>query len=603
MTATATQRPGRTPRTNWRVTPFAALAVLAVPTPGAALVVQVNSIQAATGSAVKPNERLGLGVGLVSPAVKHVINVADCELYRKNPPAKVAVSWTWTDRDLTVATPQYSVKVAPAGKTCETGNLSESSKDGACKLVAEKVTYASPPVSTTVDLADLITGTDCRSGASATAKIYFVVSDDRASSGAASQVNGVTLDVAIQLSVPATPTLATLAGGESNLHVTWSFADKTKIKGARVYWSAKVFSPNDLGAVPGRSATLTTTSYQITGLKNGQTYFVSVTAVDDDENESAGAPLKTAEPRATQDFWQYYQASGGSEEGGYAICSAGRTPGPASVLVALLVAVALALLVRRRRPAWGLRAGVSLVACAVLGVGSVGAPSTARAASPQTMSLDLRVAKYLPQIDREFGKTAGGNGTGKTPFADVLKSSDWQVSLALDWRVAHGVLGELGLGVAAGLWDQEGKARALAGGTTDDKTSLHVVPVTLDLVWRFDTLAERYRLFLIPYARLGVGAAVWWVENGLGNVATFARPDGTSRRAEGMTGGLHATAGLRLLLDVFEPQAARGFDIEMGVNHSYLFLQWQRLSLTDFGSAKSIDLSDDLIHFGFAFDL
>ncbi len=60
---------------------------------------------------------------------------------------------------------------------------------------------------------------------------------------------------------------------------------------------------------------------------------------------------------------------------------------------------------------------------------------------------------------------------------------------------------------------------------------------------------------------------------------------------------------MRLLLDVFEPKAARGFDIEMGVNHSYLFIEYQRLSLTNFGDAKALDLSDDILVFGLAFDL
>ena len=66
---------------------------------------------------------------------------------------------------------------------------------------------------------------------------------------------------------------------------------------------------------------------------------------------------------------------------------------------------------------------------------------------------------------------------------------------------------------------------------------------------------------------------------------------------------MQGTIGLRLLLDVFEPGAARSFDIEMGVNHSYLFAEVQQLWLNDFGSSKSIDLSDMVLAFGLAFDL
>ncbi len=54
---------------------------------------------------------------------------------------------------------------------------------------------------------------------------------------------------------------------------------------------------------------------------------------------------------------------------------------------------------------------------------------------------------------------------------------------------------------------------------------------------------------------------------------------------------------------MLEPSAARSFDIEMGVNHSDLYLEYDRRVLNDFGSGKSIDLSDGVFSFGLAFDL
>ena len=97
--------------------------------------------------------------------------------------------------------------------------------------------------------------------------------------------------------------------------------------------------------------------------------------------------------------------------------------------------------------------------------------------------------------------------------------------------------------------------------------------------------------------------AVWWMLNGTENISKFKLADGTSREALGGTGGYHAAFGIRFLLDVLEPQAAKSFDIEMGVNHSYLFAEYDRRILNDFNNVKSIDLSDGIYLFGLAFDM
>ena len=183
----------------------------------------------------------------------------------------------------------------------------------------------------------------------------------------------------------------------------------------------------------------------------------------------------------------------------------------------------------------------------------------------------------------------------------MLDDSDWEWGAAYDFRVWH-EFGELSVGLSASKWKQTGKALTVAGAKSDDDTALNVVPLTLDAIYRFDVLAERYQFPLVPYAKLGYAYAIWWATNGLGNLARHTA-NGTTLVARGGTGGFDATIGLRLLLDVFEPGAARSFDIEMGVNHSYLFGEYRHLVLTDWGSAKSIDLSDGVWNFGLAFDL
>jgi hypothetical protein len=94
-------------------------------------------------------------------------------------------------------------------------------------------------------------------------------------------------------------------------------------------------------------------------------------------------------------------------------------------------------------------------------------------------------------------------------------------------------------------------------------------------VARVDALARRFGVPIVPYGKLGLGWALWWVDDGIG----------TARNDEGVQGkdtsvGLQAGLGAMLLLDVFEPGAARTLDTESGINNSYLFLEW---SVSDFG--------------------
>ena len=164
--------------------------------------------------------------------------------------------------------------------------------------------------------------------------------------------------------------------------------------------------------------------------------------------------------------------------------------------------------------------------------------------------------------------------------------------------------GTLSAGFGFNYWSKEGKGVVKATGeASGDSTTFQVVPLSLDLVYRFDVMAERWNIPFVPYAKLGLLYNVWWMRNGVEEIASTTTSDGTKQEALGATGGWHGTLGLRFMLDVLEPQSQRSFDIEMGVNHSYLFAEYQKMTADDFGSGKSLILSDDLFVFGLAFDL
>ena len=577
-----------------------ALAVLVLATasaaPAQALTITLNSIAAQSGSGFTLRDRFGLVPSTVGSAlVSHIINIDDCTYYQAQKTPIIDINWSWTDKPALQLTPQYGIKVAAPGRSCDPNTLIEpTTSTSGCVQLIQTANFTTPTAIgqiNSVDLHTLLDGVNCLGNVDGDANIYFIVNTNTTTGGTAA--SGIALNIHLGLARPNPPTMSsTIGSGDGNLQVSWTAPTATTSTTTlryRVYWSQTQFGSTTIADATGHSDALTATSYQITGLTNGQTYYVGVTTMDSNDNESVGSDVLSGIPIPTQDLWQYYKAQGGAEEGGYGACSAARS-GSGSVAWLLIGTVLAFVVLRRRRAAQGL--GVLLLAAALL------APTQASAASPQTMSIDLRIGSYKPNIDREFAKT-----TGATPYGDMMGSADWQFGLSVDWRTLYGFWGDLSFGFSAGRWTKNGQARAIGGGTTSDTTSLTVLPMSLDAAYRFTTLADRWSFPLVPYAKAGLAYSLWWMENGVGNISHYTPVGGTSQLARGGTGGLYGTVGVRLLLDVFEPQAARSFDIEMGVNHSYLFAEVQALNLTDFGNKKSIDLSDNLFLFGIAFDL
>ncbi len=566
------------------------------PAAGSAVIVQVDGIKGRTSS-FSPDKRLiGQTAYADDDTVRHAINIADCESYLKSDNPEVTVTWTWVDMPsvLSLIDARWTVKVAPPGATCNTEELEKIDSESKCKLLTNtsKFNLSAKGQQVHINLKDLLGDTKCTSKSELQSKVYFLIRhkpQDRSGFQRAITVENTIMNVEIDLKAPDAPKISSVNPGGQSLKVAWDHAIEDSSMGSRIYWSSIKFD-TDKVTQASHSEKVGSTSYQITDLTNGEEYYVGVTAVDKNDNESGGSEVHKGTPIQVQDVWQYYKASGGSSEAGYYGCSAGRTTGGSAGWL-LLAALAGLLVLRRRRKVAG---ALTLMALMVL----VQLPAhSAHAASPQTASLDVRMGLYEPQIDSEFATT-----NGATPYGDLVGDSAWAKSFNIDWRL-FSKFGELGAGMGFGWWSQTGTSKSIDGTATDDKNELMVVPVTLDLVYRFDVLAKAWNFPLVPYARGGLVYAFWWSFDGTDNVSVYKDADGKSHRGEGGVAGLHWTAGVRLLLDVFEPQAAKSFDIELGVNHSYLFAEFQRMSINNFGDSKAFDLSDDVIWMGLAFDI
>ena len=216
---------------------------------------------------------------------------------------------------------------------------------------------------------------------------------------------------------------------------------------------------------------------------------------------------------------------------------------------------------------------VLLLACAAL-------PAAAQP-SPRWGAAEFSLGGYRPSIDREFG----GNGPYSTAFGG-RRNLFFRADLAKSLLTGYG---ELDVGIGAGYWEKYGRGQLPTGGGSSDSTALKIIPTRLSLTYRFDQLAEQFRwLPIAPYVRASLDRYNWWVNNGSGDTAKSG-----SRSGYGATNGYSLSAGIAVLLDSIDPTLAREADRDTGINHTYLFIDFTKSWIKDFGSSRSWDLSDD----------
>ncbi len=542
----------------------------------------------------------------------------------------------------------YSVKFAKGNESCS--KTIESVPEDSCVTISENqaLTSSVSPLEVKRAVGTLSSATDAAGceDLKETSYVYLIVSDP--TSAGMENIYTVTYTLDFRTSRPAAPTeLSADAGGES-IKVSWS--SSTDAESYKVYYGEEGVSmsigdkPEDISGA--HSATSSTTSITIKNkVSADKTYLVSVTAVDGYGNESLLGEVVTVETVASKDFWDSYRAENADVDGGFcfiATAAYGSTQEPhvqvlrkfrdnvlmqsaagqkfvetyyrlspplayfigqhpvlrAMTRTALwplygfayllmympvllwsilgLFAVGVGGLVYRRMRRRHLsKVAAPILAAAIAGGTFLMAPDEAFAESPVDMMAEFKAGPYTPD---ELGNAFKAHFSDKSGFI-VEGEYDWQF-----WR---GV-GSLGLGFHLAYGNIKGSSIEESGEESLDGTELHWLPLRLSLVYRFDYLWTRFEFPFTIYVKAGFDYSFWWIRDGADNIA--ASDDG--KKGYGGTFGFHVVAGLAFVLDWLAPDMEKAFDVEWGINTSYIFAEYMYCQLDNFGAKGAFNLTD-----------
>lgn len=237
------------------------------------------------------------------------------------------------------------------------------------------------------------------------------------------------------------------------------------------------------------------------------------------------------------------------------------------------------------------------------------------AATPQRFALEVKLGPYLADVDRNW------SGSGFGPYAKVFGETDDDGvtigqpkktvygAVAFEWQITKKLAGPLGIGFQWSM-SRDTAFAPLAEPPADgytrsraDKVKFAVMPLALQAVYRFELLADNVRWApFVPYVKAGVAYAFWWTKNGSGDIATIKEGGEVVDRGRGGVWGYQINLGGMLRLDFLDPGTAKRFDRVSGINHTYIFGEWQLARLSNFGRKNSMNLGDSTWLIGLAME-
>jgi hypothetical protein len=213
--------------------------------------------------------------------------------------------------------------------------------------------------------------------------------------------------------------------------------------------------------------------------------------------------------------------------------------------------------------------------------------------SPQNFLIEARIGLYENQIDSDpklGGKNPAASTFGTDPRFEVGMEFDWQALRIPD-------VGSLGPGFALAYTVLHGCA--IITGTTQcsaEQTGLEILPMYLVAVFRLDVLQEKLHVPLVPYAKAGLGYALWRGSNSAGT-STYG-----GVIAEGGTFGTQLAGGVAFNLGVFDPNTAHQLDESTGINNTYAFVEYYSSDLNGLWQSNVLRVGSRNVAFGLSFE-
>lgn len=216
--------------------------------------------------------------------------------------------------------------------------------------------------------------------------------------------------------------------------------------------------------------------------------------------------------------------------------------------------------------------------------------------SPQHFAFELRIGRYTPDIDSEPGIKGH-------PYRDVFGTLPRaMIGMEFDWQALRiPYVGTLGPGVGVGYTSMGDKAYITGTNQkSGEDTSLDIYPMWGVAVLRADVLLKEMRIPFVPYAKGGIGYALWRASNSAG---TSSQPNGTgSVDGKGHSWGTMIAGGMALSLNPLDMRAAKQLDNATGVNNTLLYLEWQVLALNGLGQSNALHVGTSNWVVGLAFE-
>jgi hypothetical protein len=185
--------------------------------------------------------------------------------------------------------------------------------------------------------------------------------------------------------------------------------------------------------------------------------------------------------------------------------------------------------------------------------------------SRQRFAFELRFGPFHPNID---------DGLAAKPYETVFGDSKRVLAGAeFDWQMFRiPMVGTIGPGFGLSYTHMSAQARLRGTGElAAEETSLTLLPMYAAGVLRIDTLARSTAVPLVVYGKAGLG------------LGFFKMGNDVETQAKGHTWGMHYALGAMFLLDSLDSDSAAQLDNEMGINNTYIYLEWMMSKLDGFG--------------------